>query len=482
MTEEQLSEIGSRALDAERDPKDQAMEQLVVMRLSEEDYGVDITHVREIIRMQSITEVPQAPPYVEGIINLRGSVIPVVDLRKRFDLKATESSETRIVVVDVNEHAVGLVVDGVTEVITVPASSIEPVSNLAAASLTSDLRGIVNLPEKLIILINLESLLETISNGEFNDGQHAALSRLLPSNQHARQQSLRPPPDGRGGRLGYPRTPLRVSAWRPSGRGRMRMDLGLDGRVAIVTGGSEGIGAATARLLAAEGCNVTIGARRPDVLERAAGAIRDATGREPLAVPMDARLPKDCARLVERTVEHFGGVDIIINNAGRSAAARFDTVDDATWHDDLELKLFGAIRMARLCLPSMRERGGGRIINLLNIGAKQPGAGALPTVATRAAGLALSKALSRELAPENILVNAVCIGSVKSAQWSRFRARRAPQASEAEFLAQVGETIPLGRIGETEEAASLIVFLASTRASYITGTAINVDGGASGVW
>ena len=174
MTEEQLSEIGSRALDAERDPKDQAMEQLVVMRLSEEDYGVDITHVREIIRMQSITEVPQAPPYVEGIINLRGSVIPVVDLRKRFDLKATESSETRIVVVDVNEHAVGLVVDGVTEVITVPASSIEPVSNLAAASLTSDLRGIVNLPEKLIILINLESLLETISNGEFNDGQRAA--------------------------------------------------------------------------------------------------------------------------------------------------------------------------------------------------------------------------------------------------------------------------------------------------------------------
>ncbi|MEE9277899.1 MAG: chemotaxis protein CheW, partial [Dehalococcoidia bacterium] len=149
--------------------------QLVVMRLASEDYGVEITHVREIIRIQNITEVPQAPAYVEGIINLRGAVIPVVDLRKRFGLEiAEESAETRIVVVDVREHTVGLIVDGVTEVITVPASSVEPVGNLAAASITSDLRGIVNLPEKLIILIDLENLLGSIAGSDFEESLQAA--------------------------------------------------------------------------------------------------------------------------------------------------------------------------------------------------------------------------------------------------------------------------------------------------------------------
>jgi len=148
----------------------QATEQLAVMRLGDEDYGAEITHVREIIRMQNITEVPQAPPDVEGIINLRGSVIPVVDLRRRFGLDtSSESAETRIVVVDAKEQTVGLVVDRVTEVITVGTGSIEPVANLAAAAMSSDLRGIVNLPEKLIILISLESLLGSISGAESDD-------------------------------------------------------------------------------------------------------------------------------------------------------------------------------------------------------------------------------------------------------------------------------------------------------------------------
>ena len=155
--------------------EDQATEQLVVMRLSDEDYGVEITHVREIIRMQNITEVPQVPPDVEGIINLRGSVIPVVDLRRRFKLGSSEdSAETRIVVVDAQEQTVGLVVDAVTEVITVEASAIEPVGNLAAAALSSDLRGIVNLPEKLIILISLESLLSSVSGLDTEEAAAAA--------------------------------------------------------------------------------------------------------------------------------------------------------------------------------------------------------------------------------------------------------------------------------------------------------------------
>ena len=162
----------SSANDGERhDPDESAgTEQLVVMRLSNEDYGVDITTVREIIRMQKITDVPQAPTYVEGIIDLRGVVIPVVDLRKRFGLSAAEeSADTRIVVVDVKDHTVGLVVDGVSEVIAVPTNSIEPVGNFAGGSLTSDLRGIVNLSEKLIILINLESMLDAIAGAELEE-------------------------------------------------------------------------------------------------------------------------------------------------------------------------------------------------------------------------------------------------------------------------------------------------------------------------
>lgn len=259
------------------------------------------------------------------------------------------------------------------------------------------------------------------------------------------------------------------------------MELGLDGKVAIITGGSEGIGAETARLLALEGCDVAIGARREGPLAEAAAAIRVA-GREPLVQSMDVMSSEDCAGLVAATIDQFGGVDILINNAGTSRAGPFAEVADEVWQDDLDLKLYGAIRMARQCLPSMKERGGGRVINVLNTGAKQPGAGSMPTTVSRAAGLALTKAMSKDVAPDNILVNAVCIGQVKSAQWPRFREQRAPDLSDAEFLARIGENIPLGRIGETEEAANLIVFLASGAASFITGTAINVDGGASGVW
>ena len=165
-TDEATPDVAS----ASEGASEETTEQLVVMRLADEDYGVSITHVREIIRMQNITSVPQAPPDVEGIINLRGSVIPVVDLRRRFGLDTSgDSSETRIVVVDAQEQTVGLVVDAVNEVITVGASTIEPVGNLAAAAMSSDLRGIVNLPEKLIILISLENLLGSISGIESDE-------------------------------------------------------------------------------------------------------------------------------------------------------------------------------------------------------------------------------------------------------------------------------------------------------------------------
>ena len=259
------------------------------------------------------------------------------------------------------------------------------------------------------------------------------------------------------------------------------MDLGLAGKVAIVTGGSEGIGRATAVLFAQEGASVVIGARRQGPLDEARAAV-EAVGGDCLAVSMDVTSDADCERLVQATVDRFGGVDILINNAGQSSSGRIESHEIDVWAVDMDLKLYGALRLAKLCIPLMRERGGGRIVNLLNIGSKTPGAGSMPTAASRAAGLAMTKALSKEVAADQILVNAACIGSVDSAQWHGFHQARMPDATYEEFLDSVGQGIPVQRIGTSEEAANMIVFLASGAASFISGCAINIDGGASPAW
>ena len=259
------------------------------------------------------------------------------------------------------------------------------------------------------------------------------------------------------------------------------MDLELSGKVAIVTGGSEGIGRATAVVLAREGAKVAIGARRQGPLDEARAAV-EAVGGECLALSTDVTSDADCEALVTETINRFGGVDILINNAGQSSSGRIESHEIDVWAVDMDLKLYGALRLAKLCVPSMRERGGGRIVNLLNIGCKTPGAGSMPTAASRAAGLAMTKALSKEVAADQILVNAACIGSVDSAQWHGFHQARMPDATYEEFLDSVGEGIPVKRIGTSEEAANMIVFLASGAASFISGCAINIDGGASPAW
>jgi len=260
------------------------------------------------------------------------------------------------------------------------------------------------------------------------------------------------------------------------------MDLGLAGRVALITGGSEGIGRATAEELAREGARVAICARRPDVLEEAAAAIRSATDNDDvLAVPADVSQADAIRECIDAVVERFGPVTLLVNNAGTSAAGSFERVDDEQWYADLDLKLMAAVRTARLLVPGMRAARGGRIVNITNIGAKQPGANSLPTSVSRAAGIALTKAMSKELAPDNILVNTVCIGLIKSAQIARAAGSRFPDLPLDDAYARMGAAVPLGRIGEAAEVAALITFLLSARASYITGVAINADGGTSNV-
>jgi NAD(P)-dependent dehydrogenase (short-subunit alcohol dehydrogenase family) len=256
------------------------------------------------------------------------------------------------------------------------------------------------------------------------------------------------------------------------------MDLELKDKVAIVTGGSQGIGKAAALRLAAEGASVVIAARGRELLDQVALEIRAAGGRA-AAVQADVSRAEDCARLVAEAVKAFGRLDILINNAGTSATGEFESVTDDIWQADFELKLFAAIRLARLAIPHMKQQGGGRIVNITNIGAKQPRAKSMPTTVTRAAGLAFTKALSKEFAPHKILVNTVCIGLVRAGQHER-KAAKAGIALE-QLYADMAKDIPLGRVGRAEEVANAIAFLASEAASYITGTSINLDGGTSAV-
>lgn len=250
-------------------------------------------------------------------------------------------------------------------------------------------------------------------------------------------------------------------------------DLGLSGKKALITGGSDGLGRATAHRLASEGAEVVICGRRADYLAAVAGALTQETGGQVHGVQADVSKAEDCARLMQETTARMGGLDILINNAGASAAASIMEADDDAWQADIDLKIMAAVRLCRDAIPHMKARGGGAIVNAAISGGKAANARQLPTSVTRAAGLNLTKSLANEFAADNIRVNAICIGLLKSAQWDRRSGDRPVDALYADMAARV----PLGRVGEAEDYADLAAFLCSERARYITGTAVNCDGG-----
>lgn len=259
------------------------------------------------------------------------------------------------------------------------------------------------------------------------------------------------------------------------------MNLSLEGRTALITGGSLGIGQAMATAFYQAGASVAILARRQAVLDETCEDISAHEGGSIAGFACDVSDAAAIEATHAKVVEAFGGVDILVNNAGAAATMPFLKATDEVWQADIDLKLMAAVRLSRLVWPHMQAQQHGRIINVLNVQAKAPGANTAPTSVTRAAGMALTKVLSDEGAPDNILVNAMLIGLIKSDQIRRWHENAGDDSTLEEYAAKIGKRLPMGRMGEAEECANLAHFLVSDAASYITGCAINMDGGMSKV-
>ncbi|HZM86073.1 MAG TPA: SDR family oxidoreductase [Blastocatellia bacterium] len=257
------------------------------------------------------------------------------------------------------------------------------------------------------------------------------------------------------------------------------MDLELQGKVAIVTGSSDGIGYATALALAREGTRTVICGRREPLLAEARDKIARETGTELLTVPCDVQRLTDVQRLVRETMERFGAIHILVNNAGSVPSMQFTDVDDAQWHEMLEGKLLSYIRVTREIVPHMRKAGWGRIINIAGGGGRQPTATGMAVGVNNAAVINWTKSLSLQYAADGILVTAIAPGKVDTPRQIRNRVRESEiRGITLEALQGEGvHDIPLKRIGRPEEVANVVVFLASECSSYMTGTCVVVDGG-----
>ncbi|SRR5712691_381158 len=262
------------------------------------------------------------------------------------------------------------------------------------------------------------------------------------------------------------------------------MELGLTDRRAIVTGGSKGLGKAIAASLVSEGAAVTICSRNSAELEATAEEIRKLSAEpgggvgQVTAMVCDVTAPDQVTTFIESAAAAMGGLDILVNNAGGARPGQFGTLTDEDWHADIEVKLFSQIRCTRAALPQLRRSQAARVININAVYARYPDPIFLASSVNRASCLSLSKALSIDLGREGILVNSVNIGLVLTPQWQNIHQRRAPDTPAEEFFGQLAAAeVPLGRFGQPEEVAGIVTFLASDRASYITGASIDVAGG-----
>jgi 3-oxoacyl-[acyl-carrier protein] reductase len=255
------------------------------------------------------------------------------------------------------------------------------------------------------------------------------------------------------------------------------VNLGLRGRRAVVTGGSKGIGLAVAREFVGEGVSVAICARTAGEVEEAAQELRDLGGTV-YSQRTDVTDAEQVSDFISNAAKALGGIDILVNNAGAAHPGGFATLTDEAWQGDLDVKLFSQIRCTREALPYLRQSEGPRIINVNAVYARYPDPKFFATTVCRAACLNFNKALALELGPEGILVNSVNIGYVVTTQWANIHRIQAPELSTEEFFAtRATAEVPLGRFGTVEETSGMIVFLASDRASYVTGASIDIAGG-----
>jgi 3-oxoacyl-[acyl-carrier protein] reductase len=257
------------------------------------------------------------------------------------------------------------------------------------------------------------------------------------------------------------------------------LDLGLKGRVAIVSGSSQGIGYATARALAGEGASVTMTARRIDDLTRSAEKVRSETGAEVLTVQGDVASASDNQRFVEETVARFGRVDILVNNDGAPPVGLLETFDDAAWEAAVQRNLMSVVRMVRHCLPHMRKAGGGRIINVTTASLKNTSPSLGLSIATWAGVVGFAKTLALEIGRDQITVNTICPGRIATPRLEKVMRKKAEsQGSDPTVdLQRMLDDVPIGRLGTADDVAGFITFLASERGAFITGTTIQVDGG-----